>query len=66
MNEHAIVGTALRQAALPLSPLAAGYSIVSYRRGRGRTKIGRILLRDTAPFRFWLEVAGELVVAVID
>lgn len=65
MNEQALIDFVLHQAALPLALLAVGYSIVTYRSGRVRTKIGRVLSREAAPFRFWFEVVGALAVAVV-
>lgn len=65
MNEQALIGFVLHQAALPLALLAAGYSIAAYRSGRVRTKIGRVLSREAAPFRFWFEVVGGLAGAIV-
>ncbi|CAM2198526.1 conserved protein of unknown function (plasmid) [Paraburkholderia kururiensis] len=53
------------QAALPLALLAAWYGIATYRSGRIRTKAGHFLSRDRAPVRFWSEVVGGLVIAML-
>ncbi len=65
MNEQVLIDFVLHQAALPLALLAVSYSIVTYRSGRVHTKIGRVLSREVAPFRFWFEVVGALAVAVV-
>lgn len=53
------------RAALPLALLAAWYGIATYRNGCVRTKAGHILSRERAPVRFWSEVVGGMVVAIV-